>query len=156
MKKTLYFLSFFLIFNCQKEEIKIDNKPTEKIDVDSIVQRIEVLPNDEFRENVLPNLENENDKKKLLTILKILDEKKISFCEYVEKEYKFDDSCYAVAKNKFPKPAMQKSFTNYHDKIFDKGHLVLVKKYNLTEKDADFLTTIYAFDSHSRNLCGEF
>ncbi|MBF8456867.1 hypothetical protein IV494_06690 [Kaistella sp. G5-32] len=156
MKRILYFLPFFLIFNCQKKEIIIENKPTEKIEVDSIAHRIEGLPNDEFREKVLPTLQHDSDKKKLLNILKNLDEKKISFCEYVEMEYKFDDSCYAVAKNKFPKPSMQKSFTNYHDKIFGKGHLALVKKYNLTEKDADLLTTIYAFDSNSRNLCGEF
>jgi hypothetical protein len=156
MKRILYFLPLLLIFNCQKKDIKIVKNFADTLRVKPKIKKKELLPNDEFREKVLPYLKNNSGKEKLAKILKVLDSKNISFCEYVKKEFQFDDSCYALAKKKFPEPTMQKSFTKFHDKIFDKAHLKLVKKYDLSEKDAELLTTIYAFDSNSRELCGNY
>lgn len=156
MKRTRYFLSLLLIFNCQKKDTKIVKNLSDTLKVKPKIEKKELIPNDEFREKVLPYLKNNGDKEKLAKILKVLDSKNISFCEYVKKEFQFDDSCYALAKKKFPAPTMQKSFAKFHDKIFDEGHLKLVKKYDLREKDADLLTTIYAFDSNTRELCGNY
>lgn len=159
MKNSIILIIVLSVYSCQKKDNlganSIENAQS-NVDSAKLNKKKYLQPNDEYRKNVLPYIQIKNNQARLKSLLIKLDSHNISFCEYVKLEYKFDDSCYAVAKNKYPSPEMQKSFTNYHNSTFDKNHPKLFAKYGLTEKEADFLTTVYAFDRNSRNLCGEF
>jgi hypothetical protein len=114
------------------------------------------LPNDEFREKVLPKFKYEKNKSTIITILNSLDKKNVSFCEVVKREYEIDDSCYAIALAKYPDPNDQTKLLKLHNDIYDKKQTNYLKQIGITERQADLLTTAYAFDENVKNFCGKY
>jgi hypothetical protein len=145
----LFFLSIIII-SCKDEKQNLIIKETK-------FETVEYkLPNDEFREKILPKIKHENDKKKLSSLLKILDEKQITFCSFMKREFEIDDSCYAVALEKYPSPEMQNEFIKAHDKIYNSAQRKYLKNIGITDKDANFLTVAYSFDQKIQNFCGKY
>ncbi|UKB85311.1 hypothetical protein LF887_06695 [Chryseobacterium sp. MEBOG06] len=114
------------------------------------------LANDEFREKVLPQIKHDNDKKKLHSLLKVLDQKQLSFCSFVKREFEMDDSCYTVALKEYPFPEMQNEFIKMHDEIYDVAEKKYLSRIGLTYEDANYLTTVYSFDQNVKYFCGKY
>jgi len=147
MKKIVIILLSISFVSCikEKDDVKINKQETQLKNY--------LLPNDEYREKILPLIQKENNRKKLIELLNILDEHKMSFCDFNKRELQIDDSCYDIALKKYPNPDMQQKFAKLSSKIYDEVHPKFLKKLNLSEKDADFLTTVYSFDMNSRKFC---
>lgn len=142
------FLLLLSLISCQDEKqnsIIKENKIAEKN-----------LSNDQFKKIVLPKLKHENDRKKLTILLNKLDKQHLSLCDFVRREFKIDDSCFAVAKEKYPDPEMQIKFMEVHDNVFEIAHKKFLKQTNFTEHDAFFLTVAYSFDENVKNFCGKY
>lgn len=150
MKKSSFLFSLFLLLiSCQNEKqnsiIKENISETKKYN----------LPNHEFREKVLPNIKSEKDKNKLSIFLDSLDKRNLSYCNLMTREGEIDDSCYDVARAKYPEPEMMVQFSKLHDDTFDVAHAKFAKQINLTEKQINYITIFYYFDKNVRNFCGE-
>lgn len=115
-----------------------------------------LLPNDEFREKVLSKLSNPKDIPVLDTIITQLDKQNLSFCQFIKRMFEIDDSCYAIAKEKFPDPSQQTEFSKEHSKSLKILEPRYLKTIGLSNRLADIATTAYAFDKRARNLCGNF
>lgn len=149
MKKISFaFLVLLLLISCQNE------KQNSVIKINKIVEKN--LSNDEFRKIVIPKVKHENDRKKLTILLNNLDEKNLSLCDFVRREFEIDDSCFAIAKEKYPDPEMQIKFMEVHDNVFEIAHKKFLKQTNFTEQDAFFLTVAYSFDENVKNFCGKY
>lgn len=114
------------------------------------------LPNNEFREKILPKIKHDSDKKKLTILLDSLDKRKLSYCDLIKREGEIDDSCYDVARAKYPEPEMIVEFTKVHDDTFDIAHAKFAKQINLTERQINYITIFYYFDKNVKNFCGDY
>jgi hypothetical protein len=149
VRKILFIVVIAFTFSCQKAET---NKPITK----TVIQKKYLLPNDEFRERIIPNIKKSKDVKKLETLLDSLDKRKLSFCEFVQQEFKLDDSCYDVAKKQFPLPEDQEKFVKVHNDVYDIAQKRFLQKTKMTEKNSDYLIIVYSFDKNVKNFCGKF
>ncbi len=151
MKKSLiYFFSLIiLIISCKREKQNLESQ-------NKVKQKIYSLPNEEFREKILPKVENKNDQIQLAILLDSLDKKNLSYCDFMKREFEIDDSCYAVARKKYPEPSMQLQFSELHDKTFDTAHGRFLKQINLTKKQTDFITIFYFFNKDVKSFCGAY
>ena len=70
--------------------------------------------------------------------------------------FEIDDSCYAIAKAKFPDPSQQIDFSKEHSKSLKILEPRYLKTIGLTHRLADIATTAYAFTKEARNLCGNY
>jgi hypothetical protein len=153
MKQITIFSLFFLLIlfiSCNQEK---QNSITQK---NKTEHKKYTLPNDEFREKVIHQLEHEKDKKLLANLLDSLDKRNISYCELMKREYEIDDSCYDVARAKYPEPEMTVQFAQLHDDTFDIAHAKFAKQINLTEKEINYITIFYHFNENVKNFCGEY
>ncbi|WP_267406339.1 hypothetical protein [Chryseobacterium sp. GM_Chr_2] len=151
MKPILAFL-FLIISLISCKEKKQDSIIKEK----ATAAKIYNLPNDEFREKVLPKVKQGKDKNKLTAFLDSLDKRNLSYCDLMKREYEIDDSCYDVARAKYPEPEMSIQFVKLHDETFDVAHAKFAKQINLTEKQINYITIFYYFDKNIKNFCGEY
>lgn len=150
MKKTVSVFLLLSLISCRNEKIK---SAAEK----NIAETKQyILPNDQFRKEILPQLKHKNDKEKLAALLDSLDKRALSYCDFIKREYEIDDSCYDVARAEYPGPEMQPEFTKLHDDAFDAAHAGFSKQINLTEKQLNDLAIFYAFDKNVRDFCGAF
>jgi hypothetical protein len=139
--------------NKDDSQTVIDKKPiSEK--VYTVVERGK--SNQEFKNQILSNISNEKDKRDLETLLFKLDDRGLSFCEFVQNLLKLDDSCYAVAKKIYPDPDQQNLFSETHDKAIRIAEPAYLKKVRLSRQDADLATVAYAFDTNIKNFCGNY
>ena len=144
MKRFLFLIIALTFFSCQKENTK------------EVIQKKYLLPNDEFREKIIPNIKSLKDKSKLGILLDSLDKRKLSFCDFVQKEFKLDDSCYDVAKKHFPLLEDQEKFVKIHNEVYDIAHKKFLQKTKITEKDSDYLVIVYSFNENVKNFCGRY
>ena len=149
MKKILFLIITLLAFSCQKEE---RSKPIKR----EVAQKKHLLPNDEFREKLIPNIKNSKDRDKLGSLLDSLDKRKLSFCDFVQQEFKLDDSCYDVARKHFPLPEDQEKFAKIHNDVYDVAQKRFLQKTKMTEKDSDYLVIVYSFNENVKNICGRY
>lgn len=149
MKKILFSIIIVISFSCQKENT---NTPIVK----KIIQKKNLLPNDEFREKIIPNIINPKDRNRLEILLDSLDKRKLSFCDFVQQEFKLDDSCYDIAKKHFPLPEDQERFTMIHNDVYDVAHKKFLQKTKISEKDSDYLVIVYSFNENVKNFCGRY
>ncbi|WP_294216269.1 hypothetical protein [uncultured Chryseobacterium sp.] len=147
--KNLFILLVFLIISCQKKEAGNSIKD----DLASV--KPARLSNDEFRTKALSFLKSE-DQEKYSAILDVLDKQHLSFCNFMKREYEIDDSCYAIARSKYPEPEMQMQFIQCHDQAFDLLHARFLKQIHLTEHQANYLSALYYFNQDIRNFCGSY
>jgi len=147
-KISFTFLFLLLLISCQNENQNSTVKENKIVEKD--------LSNSNFRKVVLPKLKHETDRKKLTILLNHLDEKHLSLCDFVRREFEIDDSCFAVAKEKYPDPEMQVKFLEVHDNVYEIAHKKFLKQTNFTEHDANFLTIAYSFDENVKNFCGKY
>lgn len=151
MKPTLLFLLLLIvIISCKRKEQNFIIKEN-KVQVKKYN-----LPNDEFREKVLPKVKQGKDKIKLAALLDSLDKRNLSYCDLMKREYEIDDSCYDVARAKYPEPEMMVQFATLHDETFDLAHAKFAKQINLTEKQTNYITLFYYFDKNVKNFCGNY
>lgn len=144
MKRFLFLIIALTFFSCQKENTK------------EVIQKKYMLQNDKFREKIIPNIKSLKDKSKLGILLDSLDKRKLSFCDFVQKEFKLDDSCYDVAKKHFPLPEDQEKFVKIHNEVYDIAHKKFLQKTKITEKDSDYLVIVYSFNENVKNFCGRY
>lgn len=149
MKKYLFLTITVLIFSCKKE------KPNKSI-VKEVIQKKHLLPNDEFRKKIVPHIKDSKDRIKLRALLDSLDKRKLSFCDFVQQEFKLDDSCYDVAKKHFPLPEDQEKFLKIHNDVYDIAQKRFLYKTKMTEKDSDYLVIVYSFNENFKNFCGRY
>lgn len=149
MKKTISVFLLLSLISCQNEK----TKPTGT--GNTVETKKYILPNDQFRKEILPQLEHEKDRVKLTVLLDSLDKRALSYCDLIKRENDIDDSCYGVARAEYPEPEMQAEFTRLHDDAFDAAHAKFSKHINLTEKQLNYLVIFYAFDRQVRNFCGK-
>lgn len=152
MKKIsiCFFILLVTIMSCKDEKSQLTIKENK-----SEAKKYK-LPNDEFREKILPKIKHENDKQRLDKLLNILDERNLSFCNFIKSEFKIDDSCYSIALKKYPAPELQNEFIKVHDNIYDIAQKEYLQKININDKDADFLIVVYSFDQNAKNFCGKY
>jgi len=148
MKKTASAFLLLSLICCQNE------KTTSPVDENIVETEEYILPNDQFRKEILPQLKHEKDREKLAVLLDSLDKRALSYCDFIKREGEIDDSCYAVADAKYPEPGMQSEFIKLYDAAFDAAHAKFSKQINLTEKQLNYLAIFHAFDKNVRNFCG--
>jgi hypothetical protein len=150
-KKLLIFLLFLLAttscMNGTHSETKADTIS---------VQTKDSLPNDEFRRLIVKQLENEKDSKKLDTLITLLDKRGISFCQFIKRLIELDDSCYALAKHKFPDPSQQRDFSKVHDEAIENAEATYMKGLHLKESWALYAEIAYGFDKSIKDYCGRY
>lgn len=78
--KILFPLFFFsvLIISCKKNT---------EIQKNIVAAKLYNLPNNEFREKVIPKLRNKDDRKLLIKLSKSLDQKNMSICQFIKREF---------------------------------------------------------------------
>lgn len=152
MKQISTYLFFLLIalISCKGEKQSITIKENK------IKSKKYNLPNDEFREKILFKIKHENDKKRLNSVLLILDKKSISFCDFVKREFEIDDSCYSIALKKYPAPEMHHELMKIHDDIYNTAQKKYLRQINISDKDANFLIVAYSFDQNVQNYCRKY
>lgn len=149
MQKILFiFLFLLLLISCQNEK-------QNSIIKENMTKAKEYIPNDELREKILPKF-IDKCKPKFERLLDSLDQKKISFCNFVKREDEIDDSCYAEALEVYPNPEDQKEFLQLHNDIYDRKQRKYLKEIGITEKEADLLITIAVFDKNVKNFCDKY
>lgn len=148
MNKISFTFLLLLLISCQNE------KQNSIVKENKIVKKD--LSNHNFRKIILPKLKHETDRKKLTILLNHLDEKHLSLCDFVRREFEIDDSCFAIAKEKYPYPEMQVKFMEVHDNVYKIAHKKFLRQTNFTEHDALFLTVAYSFDENVKNFCGKY
>ncbi|MDR6920564.1 hypothetical protein [Chryseobacterium sp. 2987] len=149
MKKGIVYFCclLMLIISCKKEIQSSENRNKTKT-------KIYTLPNDEFREKILPKLEHKKDQTQLTILLDSLDKINLSYCDFMKREFEIDDSCYTVARKKYPDPTMQIQFSKLHDETFDIAHEKFLKQINLNKKQTDFISVFYFFNKDVKSFCG--
>jgi hypothetical protein len=143
---TLFFLSV-LIISCKKNT---------EIQKNIVAAKLYNLPNDEFREKVIPKLRNKDDRKILTKLSKSLDQKNMSICQFIKREFEIDDSCFAVAKEKYTDPEMQVQFMKIHDSAYEIAQSKFLRQVEITEHNALILIVSYSFNENVSNFCGKY
>jgi hypothetical protein len=155
MKYSVFNLILLIVLvSCNNNLKQTTEAKIEKLDTLEKVDKIYLLPNDEFREKVLSRISNLKDSLVVDTIINKLDKQNLSFCKFIKRMFEIDDSCYALAKEKFPDPSQQMDFSKEHSKSLKILEPRYLKTIGFTDRLADIATTVYAFDKDARNLCG--
>lgn len=134
--------------------VKVSNEKTNMIDTSS--NNDNALPNDRFRKEIISKITNPKDLKKFDTLLTALDKKGVSFCDFMQRLYKLDDSCYALAKQKYPDPFQQNEFMKVHDKAIQQAEAKYLKSLHLRKDFSTFASVAYNFDQDIKNFCGTY
>lgn len=156
---------FLLVFvnscesNSRKYELSQSNldsikKPPTK--ESNNLKNVDKFVNDAFRRDIISNLSNPKDLKKFDTLLLALDKKGVTFCQFVQKLFQLDDSCYALAKKLYPQPEQQEDFMRIHDEAIKKSEPKYVMQFGINKSFASFASVAYSFDSNIKSYCGEY
>jgi len=111
------------------------------------------LPNDPFREAVIPKITDQLNVHKFDTLLINLDKKGISYCHFVQRLSELEDSCYDVAKRKYPDPENEEDFVKKNLQAFKEAESIYLTEVNITLELSRFATSEYGSDQHVRSFC---
>ncbi len=142
--------------SCNNSTKQVEEVKTNEVYKSEEVGKKYLLPNDEFREKVITKLSNPKDISILDTIVNQLDTQNLSFCQFIKRMFEIDDSCYAIAKEKFPDPSQQIDFSNEHSKNLKILEPRYLKTIGFIHRQSEIATTIYAFNKDARDLCGNY
>jgi len=141
----------FSLFSCKKETKNFKNNHS-----DNLLQKdLKIRKNDNFRILVVKNIKDSQNQKFCEKYADKLDKENISFEDFMSKVLSSEDSCYDIASKKIPNPSMQKEYSEYIDKLIEQIELKYQKKYNLTKKEYNDITGIWAFNKDARKLVGK-
>lgn len=113
----------------------------------------DVLANDQFREQIIPNITNKDDLSNFNYLLPALDKKSVSFCQFAERLTQIGDSCYTVAKQKFPDESQKNDFSRAYEDGMSESETKYLASLNISEKYSTFAITIYNLDDTINNFC---
>jgi hypothetical protein len=152
MKQFLFLASIIYLISCTNSDTSENNK--REIKSASTISFIKHLPNDKFREHL--SILTGKDNLTFDTILTVLDQHHLFFCDYIKRLMQIDDSCAAIGNRKFPDPSQQKELNRFLDKAVESTEFKYTKSLGLTKHCLDWAGTFYAFDSTARRICGNF
>lgn len=113
------------------------------------------LPNDVFREKVISKILDKADIMKFDTLLAGLDKKGITYCQFVQRLSQLDDSCYNIAKEKYPDPENETDFVKLHLQTTDEAESKYTTQLDLNNRLSAFAISVYNNPNlNVRSFCG--
>ena len=152
ISRTTYFVFLIFTISCNfSSENKIINHTPNHAEL-----KPNSLPNDEFREYIIPSITEPQDLIIFEELLSTLDKNNLTFCQFVKQLFVLDDSCYSVAKQKYPDPSQHAAFAKVHDKAIKEAQNKYLETLNLNKDMATFASVAYSFDSKIKLICGNY
>jgi len=111
------------------------------------------LPNEVFSKKIIPALTDSSSIVKFHLLLTGLDNKGISYCQFVQRLTQLDDSCYSVAKRKYPDPENEDEFVKLHLQATMEAEAKYLSALNLDMSFSTFATAAYNTNQDIRSFC---
>ena len=121
--------------------------------VSSCNNKNENLPNSSFREKIIPKITDKENLKKFDSLLTSLDKSGISYCQFVQRIFEIEDSCYNAAKKRYPDPETEDDFVKLNLQSVKEVETKYLSALNLNKEFSMFATTVYNLDQTIKTFC---
>lgn len=113
------------------------------------------LPNDTFRKTIIPKITDTANINKFDTLLTNLDKKDISYCQFIQRLSEMEDSCYNIAKRKYPDPENEEDFVKANLQAVNIAESKYFTELNITKDLSRFASSEYGSDQNIRSFCNK-
>lgn len=111
------------------------------------------LPNDTFRETVVTKITDTINLARFDSLLAGLDKKGISYCSFVQRLSELEDSCYSVAKRKYPDPENEEDFVKTNSEATKEAHSKYLAAISISTGLSAFATSEYNSSQDIKSYC---